>query len=488
VLEFLLINHPVDCPVCDQAGECSLQDYYMKHGLYQSRFSFQKVKREKAQELGPHVLLDQERCVLCTRCVRFTSDVTKTGELAVEQRGFHAQITLFPGRTLDNPYSGNVVDVCPVGALLSKDFRFQSRVWFLKESKSICPGCSRGCNIRIDSRAQQIYRILPRENLDVNKVWLCDDGRFNFGFVGAPDRIVSPLARSEGKLNDVTWPIAMAALADRLRAMAEAGSTVAVLGSAQSPCETSWLAKRLAADFLRGGPTEFGRSVRGTTGSDRSDDFLEEPDKNPNTRGAAEVGLGQGSDEALEGLRQKIASGSVRGLILIDFDPITELPGQAWEEALRGLELLAVLKSNTSPACAAAHVVLPLTSFAEQDGTFVNSDGRVQRFAAAFGPVHTSRPGWQALRDLGKTLGLGWSYASAEEVFGGLAREVASFSAMTYKNLGDLGQPLGGGSSASDSTGSETVPVGAGNGNGAAAPVRAFGWRQWSWERKRPWE
>jgi NADH-quinone oxidoreductase subunit G len=475
VLEFLLINHPVDCPVCDQAGECSLQDYYMKHGLYQSRFSFRKLKRAKAEELGPHVLLDQERCVLCTRCVRFTSEVTKTGELNVENRGYHAQITLFPGRRLDNPYSGNVVDICPVGALLSKDFRFQSRVWFLRESKSICPGCSRGCNIRIGSRGQQIFRLLPRENLEVNTSWLCDDGRYNFAFVGAPDRLVAPQTSTEGQLRDVTWPLALAQLADRIRALREAGSGLAVLGSAQSSCETLFLLKKLASGPLGGATAEFGRSRLGTTGSERSDEFLEEPDKNPNTRGALEIGLGTGTEEALEGLRQKIASGQVRGLLLVDFDPIAELPGQAWREALGELELLAVLGSHRSAAAALAQVVLPLSSFAEQDGTFVNSDGRVQRFWTAFAPLHGSRPGWQALAELGRRLGLDPVPASAEEAFAALAAEVGSFATMSYKSLGEQGQVLG-----AAEAGSAAAT--------AAAPVRAFGWRRWSWERKRPWE
>jgi NADH-quinone oxidoreductase subunit G len=474
VLEFLLVNHPVDCPVCDQAGECSLQDYYMKHGLYQSRFTFRKLKREKAEELGPHVLLDQERCVLCTRCVRFTSEITKSGELHVENRGFQAQITLFPGKRLDNPYSGNVVDVCPVGALLSKDFRFQSRVWFLRESKSVCPGCSRGCNVRVDSRGQQVFRLLPRENLEVNTVWLCDDGRYNFSFIGAPDRLVAPQTRRDGRLQDVTWPLALAEFADRCRTLREAGGEIAVIGSAQSTCEVDYLLRKLAGDALGGAATEFGRSRLGTTGSDRSDEFLEEPDKNPNTRGAVEVGLGKGTPEALEALRQRIASGQVRGLVLVDFDPIGELGDADWREALGALELLAVLKSNHSPAVSLAHVALPLSTFAEQDGTFVNSDGRVQRLWPAFAALHGSRPGWQVLRDLGRVLGMDALPATAEAVFDALAGEIASFGGMTYKGLGDQGLLLG--------------AVESGSPAADGAPVRAFGWRQWSWERKRPWE
>jgi NADH-quinone oxidoreductase subunit G len=496
VLEMLLINHPVDCPVCDQAGECSLQDYYMKHGLYESRFGFRKHKRAKAVEIGPHVLLDQERCVLCTRCVRYTSDVTRTGELVVEQRGHMAQISLFPGKVLDNPYSGNVVDVCPVGALLSKDFRFQSRVWFLRESKSICPGCSRGCNIRVDSRGQRIFRLLPRENLEVNKVWLCDDGRFGFGFVNAPDRVQAPAVRFGDERRELTWPMALAELGERIGAVREAGGKLAVLGSAQSSCETLFLLARLAREALGGAAVAFGQSRLGTTGSQRSDDFLEEPDKNPNTRGAHEILGGDGLVTPAE-LRARIEAGEITGLVAVDFDPLAEPDAAGWQAALGRLELLALLESNHSPSSSLAHVVLPLCSFAEQDGTFVNSDGRVQRFWPAFAPLGNARPGWMVLRDLGRGLGMERLPDSAEAAFAALAAERGAFAPMSYAALGERGLPLsdaamqppppaGDGAlsaqQANEAPLASTLPV------GSPGPTHAFGWRQWSWERKRPWE
>src|SRR5262245_30997356 len=191
VLEFLLLNHPIDCPICDQAGECRLQEYYMGHGLYDARRNVDKVHKPKVVNLGPLVMLDAERCVLCSRCVRFCTEVAGTEELYIKERGHQAEIATFPGQELTNPYSGNVVDICPVGALLSREFRFKSRVWWLKQADSVCSFCARGCNIRIDHHWNKVQRVVPRPNPDVNKFWMCDRGRSNFGWFN-DDRLVEP--------------------------------------------------------------------------------------------------------------------------------------------------------------------------------------------------------------------------------------------------------------------------------------------------------
>ncbi len=186
ILELELVNHPVDCPVCDQAGECKLQDFYMDYGLYTSNIAQDdKVHHRKHIDLGSNVMLDQERCVLCARCTRFTSDITKTNELGIIGRGDHARVSTMPGKTLDNPYAMNVVDLCPVGALTSKDFRFKQRVWFLTSTPSICHGCAKGCNIFIDHnrekyQEEKIYRFRPRENQQVNGFFICDEGRMGY--------------------------------------------------------------------------------------------------------------------------------------------------------------------------------------------------------------------------------------------------------------------------------------------------------------------
>src|SRR5580765_3876372 len=188
VLEFLLINHPLDCPICDQAGECKLQEYSVDYGQSNSRFVEPKVHKPKRVDLGPRIVLDDERCILCSRCVRFTKDIVGDDALGIVNRGSHSTLTAFPGKAFDNNYTLNTVDICPVGALTSKDFRFKMRVWFLKETKSICASCATGCNVIIGSREEKIYRYEPRENDAVNSSWMCDSGRLNYKWINRPDR------------------------------------------------------------------------------------------------------------------------------------------------------------------------------------------------------------------------------------------------------------------------------------------------------------
>ena len=213
MLEFLLVNHPLDCPVCDQSGECDLQDYYMEVGQHDSRFLEDKIKRKKAVPIGPHVILDQERCVLCTRCTRFCDEVSGSNELGVFNRGNRSVIDLAPAKTLDNPYSGNVIDICPVGALTEREFRFQCRVWYLSTQESICNGCARGCNINIHYNTSRSYkaggkrvqRLKPRFNPHVNRWWMCDEGRFGYEFIDQ-DRIEFPQLRAvSGELKNSDW-------------------------------------------------------------------------------------------------------------------------------------------------------------------------------------------------------------------------------------------------------------------------------------------
>src|SRR5262245_38086323 len=224
IMEFHLVNHPPDCPVCDQAGECWLQIYYMKHGLYDPRMVDEKVHKPKAVPLGPHVILDAERCILCSRCVRFCDEVTRTGELGIFHRGDHSEIGLFPGATLENKYSGNVIDICPVGALTDRDFRFQVRVWYLETTKSLCTGCARGCNVEIHTnrhrthhnQGRRVARLKPRFNPDVNHWWICDAGRYGFGWVDDDSRLTAPLVREAERAVETTWDNAVASLTQAL--------------------------------------------------------------------------------------------------------------------------------------------------------------------------------------------------------------------------------------------------------------------------------
>src|SRR5690242_11000432 len=223
VLEFLLINHPLDCPICDQAGECKLQEYSVEYGNSQSRFVEPKVHKPKRVDLGPRIVLDDERCILCTRCIRFSRDVVGDDALGIVNRGSFNVLTAYPGRQFDNNYTLNTVDICPVGALTSKDFRFQMRVWFLKETKSICTSCATGCNTVISSREEKVYRYEPRENAQVNSCWMCDYGRLQFKWIGRGDRLKEPKAQGQAPPGQTAptvnqpWAQVLREISERLR-------------------------------------------------------------------------------------------------------------------------------------------------------------------------------------------------------------------------------------------------------------------------------
>src|SRR6516164_134993 len=223
VLEFLLINHPLDCPICDQAGECKLQEYSVDYGKSESRFAEQKVHKPKRVELGPRIILDDERCILCTRCIRFTRDIAGDDALGIVNRGSYNTLTAYPGKIFDNNYTLNTVDICPVGALTSKDFRFQMRVWFLKETKSICTSCATGCNIIVGSREEKIYRYEPRENDAVNSSWMCDFGRLNYKWIGRADRLTG-IRGPEGTA--LGWSAALKAISERLKQVSKGSAAV----------------------------------------------------------------------------------------------------------------------------------------------------------------------------------------------------------------------------------------------------------------------
>src|SRR5262249_47270227 len=276
VLEFLLANHPLDCPVCDQSGECDLQNFYLNFGLYNPRFREQKVKKQKAVPLGPHVMLDQERCILCSRRVRFTDEITRTGEFGIFNRGDHAELGLYPGSELNNRYSANVIDICPVGALTERDFRFKARVWYLSSAPTVCNGCSQGCNIDLHfvldrphlNGGARVARVKPRYNPDVNQWWMCDEGRYGLGWIDHArlDRVVD-------------WDLALDSIAE---ALAERRRT-AVIASAQLTNEELFLIRKI----FHGGQV----TARVPERPGSSDDFLLKADKNPNTSGAALLGL-----------------------------------------------------------------------------------------------------------------------------------------------------------------------------------------------------
>src|SRR5471030_1145768 len=277
VLESLLINHPLDCPICDQAGECKLQEYSVDYGQSASRFVEAKVHKPKAVDLGPRIMLDAERCILCTRCIRFTRDIAGDDALGIINRGSYNTIAAFPGMPFDNNYTLNTVDICPVGALTSKDFRFQMRAWFLKETKSLCTNCGTGCSALIGSREEKIYRFTPRDNDAVNGSWMCDSGRLNYKWIGRADRLKDVLVRGQKS----TWTAALNEISDRLK-KAPAGS-VAIIASARQTNEELWLISKLKS--------KLGAISDSIPRDGKGDKILVSADKNPNTNGARLTGI-----------------------------------------------------------------------------------------------------------------------------------------------------------------------------------------------------
>jgi len=415
-LEFLLLNHPVDCSICDQAGECKLQDYYMQYDAQPSRLDIPKNVKGKRVELGPTVTLDQERCILCTRCVRFMREVAKNPQLGVAQRGTRSFISAFPGQPLDDRYAGNVVDICPVGALTSTDFRFRGRVWFMSSARSVCTGCSRGCNVSVDFLGETAYRLRPRENEAVNQEWMCDQGRLEYKAFNAGRPLMGRIGRGAAGV-PASRAEALAAAARALAAEKHQGG-VSVLLSPQAATEDLLAACHVAREAL--GAVEI---YAGGRGEGWSDDFLKKADENPNRKGLelAAQAYGLAVRPASE-LAEAARAGRVRALWVVG----AEVPEAASAAALAQVPVLVVQATSGGALAEAATVLLPASPIAEYDGTFVNFEGRAQRFEAAWYPRGESRPHFELAAGLGRALGLELAWRSAREVWMALSPRVSS--------------------------------------------------------------
>jgi NADH-quinone oxidoreductase subunit G len=428
VLESLLINHPLDCPICDQAGECKLQEYSVDYGNSSSRFAEEKVHKPKHVDLGPRIVLDDERCILCSRCIRFSRDIAGDDALGFALRGSHSTLTRYPGKMFDNNYTLNTVDICPVGALTSRDFRFQMRVWFLKESKSVCTSCATGCNIVIGSREDKVYRYEPRQNDAVNSCWMCDYGRLNYKWINREDR----LARLQGSMlggarPNSTWPGAMAALSEVLRQTRP--GTAAIIASARQTNEELYLLKKLAAAL--GAQTD---SVPRTAEGDK---LLLHSDRNPNATGARLIGFsGQPMGSNLPKIAAGIAADAIKTLIVFGEDVTKAGLG---ENLLSKLDTLIVSDILPNKTTAMAHYLLPGCAHAEKRGSFVNAKGRVQRFMQNIQPKGDGRPEWEFLHELTRHVTASNGFSTIEGLFNEMAAAVPAFQGLTWAALGDLG-------------------------------------------------
>jgi len=434
VVELLLINHPLDCPICDQAGECKLQDYAFDYGVEKSRTREPRRAAKKRVDLGPTIVFDQERCILCRRCVRFCDEVPKTRELAVFGRGDRSVIETFPGMELDNPYSMNVADICPVGALTTKDFRFKIRVWFLEDVEGLCTGCANGCNIYLGIANNKVYRYQPRRNDDVNETWMCDAGRLSYRDIGAPDRLQYAYVRdATGSLEAAGYEAAIGAAARRLRAIIESkgAGVIAGVASAHATNEDLFTFRR----FIEALGTETS-GVAVPKGD--ADDLLIKAEKAANAAGARALGLGDASLVA-----DRIRSGGIDALICLGSDFLgTGLLANV--EELAGLDTVIVLDTHKSEFSRVAHVILPTRHAAEKHGTLTNEAGRVQRLRAAVEPAYEAHPDGAVLSHLGKALGLPGFDGSYDvrAVSKALAESEPVFSGIHLDSVGDRGRVL----------------------------------------------
>jgi NADH-quinone oxidoreductase subunit G len=531
VLEFLLINHPLDCPVCDKGGECDLQDFSFYHGPGKSRFIEEKLKYPKPVPLSDKILLDMERCVLCERCVRYFDEITEEGQLVLLNRGVHTMIGTFNGEPMDSHFQGNIMELCPVGALTSADWRFSARPWDMRSTPSVCHGCSVGCNVQVQSRDDRLVRYMIRENPRIDDGWLCDAGRYGFHFVNGDRRLVHPTMRSGGATVTAAYPDAVAEVASRLQAVVQAHGPQSVGGIA-SPAATNeelflfqrWLRQVIGTpnvdhrvDFTAHipAPADFELAIdefktcdaifvlgdqaavdlgpilelrlkkarrrrgtrlileRGRSVSRLLEDLPEgaanigilAPENlavdagvlqarlrergltarklhiltHANSRGAADMGClpellpgyeaasgrpGMGTWEMLEAA----ASGRLKALVVMGPTPLSDLQNNPLlHKGLAGLDFLAVLDIMETALSQAAHVVLPLHSFAEKEGTLTNLEGRVQRIRAAIPPVASTPPDWRIMQDLANGWEAGWSYHQPAEIMRDIVGAVPAY-------------------------------------------------------------
>ena len=408
VLEFLLAEHPLDCPLCDKAGECKLQDYYELYGLFDSQFKELKEKRAKRVHLGRKLILDRERCILCTRCVRFLKEVTKTGELGVFQRGIHSEIDYFPGQPVNNNYSGNLAELCPVGAITDQDFRFQTRSWFLNSKPAICPLCSRACSVYIDYHRgfprveldKYVYRIRARENPQINNYWLCDFGRYTYSYL-EKNRATQVLVRENGHLVEDDWPSQLDLLAKKLKEiyLKKRTSQVGVIFNSALTTEELYLIKKLFVEELPEVNLYLLDPEEG-----EGDGFLLTSSRTPNLKGVELIGLQPRRFSAAE-LSQKL-----KLIIIFAYLPLGDNHYKELNSVLDREAKVILLTAHQTWLMEKADLVLPTLLPQEKEGSMVNVDGQVQRFEKALPAPGQARSEGEILGIVGRQLGIDFSF------------------------------------------------------------------------------
>lgn len=466
VMEFLLINHPLDCPICDEAGECKLQDYAFKYSKGLSRFDEEKNHKDKRVSLGPNVMFDQERCISCSRCIRFCDEIAKEPQLTFVQRGEKVTIKTFPGKELDNPYSMNVIEICPVGALTSKHFRFRSRVWDMSFTDSVCPGCSRGCNSVIGVRQNEILRIEPRENFDVNNWWLCDWGRLNtIKDLSNPEKRYNlPMIKPEEEEFEADIMIGVAweeAVSKAVSVLSRKKGHLLFIASPFSTLEDNYTLKKFAKAIFNSNEVFYIPNIDETFG----DDILRKSDKTPNSKGLEALGIKPLSNDILN----DINGGKYKAVYVINDDIRRD---SKLSDAFSNIEdSIFHLSVKNEFADSFSDIIFSESSYAEINGTFMNFQGRIQRIRPALATLEqerlmgdyslsrldkfgapndrwtkdnrfNARPTWKILKQIAKAFGVNFKFDNSEEVFAELCKEVFGINDMDYDKVGDKGYLL----------------------------------------------
>jgi NADH-quinone oxidoreductase subunit G len=370
VMEFLLINHPLDCPICDKSGECTLQDHSYSFGDAYSRYTEER-RTYLDLDMGPVIQKNMNRCIHCTRCIRFGEEIAGIHEMVALKRGNNTEITTIDGRPLETDYAGNYADVCPTGSLTVKDFRFRKRVWFLKKTPTVCEGCAKGCNMEIHQDANVVYRCIPRENMEINKYWLCDEGRFNFQYVNDPERVIDPVTHKDGQLSSTDWGTAI----DELKSSLSGKKVTVLVGSDLTQEEASLLQQFLPKHLPSADVFHFGTpGIKSTQDDAPADRILKRKSKTSNLNGLEKLGF--------KGF-EKLSSDTQAVLVIRG--------GRAVIPDLKGMATygLGVFMKNEAEK---QLVTLPGTSFAEKDGTILNYEGREQRLRRAILPPGQCKP------------------------------------------------------------------------------------------------
>lgn len=465
VMEFLLINHPLDCPICDEAGECKLQEYAFKHGKGESRFVEEKVHKNKRVKLGPFVMFDAERCISCSRCIRFSAEIAKKPQLTFVKRGDRVTIETFPGEQFNNPYSLNVVDICPVGALTNLDFRFKSRVWDMTFVKSICPGCARGCNIEIGVRQNIILRLHPRHNEMVNDYWMCDYGRIEtFKHVNREDRVKSPRIYRYGEYQDVSWHDAFAFAFEHLKKFNS--NEIAFIFSPFATLEDNYAFLKFANSFF--GDNYY---VSYPTYEDDSfgDDILRRSDRTPNMNSLVLLEIEKRNFINIKNLFDKIDKNEIKAIYSLENNLVDLYPEYAG--ILKKTKLFITHAVNHNKTTQTASVIFPAAAFAEKNGVFINFEGIAQRLRPAVETVEPdvsldgieqgrwdkfgtnfdrwgkkyridAKSSWKILRDFSSLFGKKFEFNDAEDVLIEASNNYESLKGLTYEVIGEKGAKL----------------------------------------------